>query len=202
MNYKLFVIIIISIFIQSCRSSIPPLNKNPDFAYVSRSEWKAAAPAFPMVQHKPRFITIHHTATLQSNKLISDKLLALQNFSLSIEPLADGSPKKAWADIPYHYYLDPEGTIAEGREIEFMGDSNTAHDLDGHILIVLEGNFELEKVTPQQYQSLEKLISALAVRWKIPAKAIYGHKDQASTSCPGTDLYRLLPQLRNSLTQS
>lgn len=202
MDYKLSLILVVFIIVQSCGSSIPAISQYSDLTYVSRSEWQAAAPAFPMEKHKPQFITIHHTATLQSKKPITDKLLALQRFSLSKEPLADGSPKKAWADIPYHFYIDQEGTIAEGREMEFVGDSNTDYDLRGHILIVLEGNFEIEKVNPQQYLSLENLLIAISKRWRIPADSIFGHKDQANTTCPGADLYRLLPEFKINLTNS
>lgn len=201
MKNRLFLFIVISL-IQSCQSSINRQLKNTDIKYISRPKWNASNPALPMEKHIPLYITIHHTATFQNNHPIQNKLLALQKFSKSEEPLADGTLKKAWADIPYHFYIDAEGTIAEGREIMYVGDSNTNYKLNGHILIVLEGNFNEEEVTVEQYISLEYLVLIVAKKWNIKEEFIFGHKDQANTSCPGSNLYPLMPLLRSRLSST
>jgi uncharacterized protein YbbC (DUF1343 family) len=173
-----------------------------DLDIISRKQWNAApARTAEMVRHIPTFITIHHTGTNQNLERSTEaKLKALQQFSYSEGFLGDGvTPKKPWGDVPYHYYIAADGSIAEGREIHFEGDSNTNYDLTGHALVVVEGNFNKEKITDAQYKQLEKLVTVLAEKYKIPAEAISGHKDQAETTCPGTDLYRLLPELRKKV---
>src|SRR5690606_581125 len=146
-------------------------------------------------------ITIHHTGTNQNpNRKAAEKLQALQNFSYSEGILSDGvTPKKPWPDVPYHYYITVDGSVVEGREIQYQGDSNTDYDLNGHALIVVEGNFNKEEVKNIQYEKLEALVLVLAKKYKVSAEGISGHKDQATTTCPGEDLYKFLPKLREKV---
>lgn len=168
-----------------------------ELAMTKRKDWSAEKPIMEMKPHKPQFITIHHTGMPQKPELSTkEKLQALQNFSQKDSPLANGSIKKAWADVPYHFYISTNGDIAEGRDINFQGDSNTNYDLEGHVLIVVEGDFNKEKVLPQQWKSLQKLVSYISSEYNISRETISGHKDQAETSCPGTDLYQKLPILK------
>ncbi|MHC2992372.1 N-acetylmuramoyl-L-alanine amidase, partial [Pontibacter sp. HJ8] len=112
-------------------------------AYLSREAWGAKAPVLPMRSHQLTRLTIHHTATTQStSRSLADKMRALQKFSQEDSPLASGKMKPAWADIPYHLYVDVHGEVAEGRDIQYAGDSNTSYDPAGHLLVVVEGNFE------------------------------------------------------------
>jgi N-acetyl-anhydromuramyl-L-alanine amidase AmpD len=83
----------------------------------------------------------------------------------------------------------------------FAGDTNTAYDPSGHLLIVLEGNFEIEPVTPEQWASLQRLTVAAARRWGIGPDRIAGHRDYTPTLCPGEGLHRLLPQLKRRVAR-
>jgi hypothetical protein len=176
----------------------------PDYlSLLTRSSWNAATPVLPMQRHTPRRITIHHTGTPQAAaRTTADKLRALQRFSQERSALASGRIKEPWADVPYHFYIAVDGTIAEGREIGFIGDSNTDYDLRGHILIVVEGNFEQEFPTPGQYESLWKLTYTLARQWQIAPALISGHRDHAPTACPGRVLYAWLPSIRERLSET
>lgn len=191
--------ILLYIILISCQ----PINKMPayaDLSIISRKDWGASEPVRKMKRHKPQYITIHHTATMQvPERPIGDKLHSLQQFSMRDDSLADGTLKKAWADIPYHFYIAADGTIAEARRLNYIGDSNTSYDLNGHILIVLEGNFQKENISSVQYVNLEKLVLALSRDYAISSGKITGHKDQAQTSCPGESLYALLPKLRQKV---
>lgn len=185
------------------------LTSIPSFAQIeveglsimNREDWNAESPKIEVKRHIPTFITIHHTGTNQNReRSTEEKLQALQKFSFTEGFLGDGTPKKPWPDVPYHFYIEVDGTVAEGREIQYEGDSNTDYDLTGHALVVVEGNFNKEKITDVQYEKLEKLVSALAEKYKIPAEEISGHLDQAETTCPGDGLYKLLPKLRKKVS--
>ncbi|TBW25829.1 exo-beta-N-acetylmuramidase NamZ domain-containing protein [Gramella sp. KN1008] len=168
---------------------------NPEI--ISREEWGAKDPVLKMIPHTPRFITIHHSGMPQKPELpIEEKLRGLQNFSQKDSKLASGKTKKAWADVPYHFYISTNGKIAEGRDVNYQGDSNTDYDLKGHLLIVVEGNFNNEEVLPEQWNSLKQLVYHVSEKYSIPLSTVSGHKDQAETSCPGDDLYRRLPLLK------
>ncbi|HET9982334.1 MAG TPA: peptidoglycan recognition family protein [Longimicrobiales bacterium] len=177
-----------------------PAEIQPPPAFVTRQAWGARPPTTAMKPHTPTRITIHHTATRQdTTRSIEAKMRALQEFSQTEGTLAGGGVHHAWPDVPYHYYIDVRGRIAEGRESMFAGDTNTTYDPTGHLLIVLEGNFEAEQPTPAQLRALNALLLWAEDRWHIPPREIYGHKDFASTACPGANLYRLLPQLREGV---
>ncbi|HET8854388.1 MAG TPA: exo-beta-N-acetylmuramidase NamZ domain-containing protein, partial [Salinimicrobium sp.] len=167
---------------------------------ITREKWGAAPSQGKMIPHIPEFITIHHTGTTAKPGVsIKDKLQALQKFSFSKGKLGNGQPKEPWPDIPYHYYIASNGSIAEGRPLLFEGDSNTDYDLTGHMLIVLEGNFQEQQLSNQQFKSLIDLVNLLAEEYNVPSEKITGHKDQAPTSCPGKNLYELLPLIRKQV---
>ncbi|MFD1094544.1 peptidoglycan recognition protein family protein [Salegentibacter chungangensis] len=169
---------------------------------LKREQWNAKAPVMEMEAHQLQYITIHHTATPQKPEVsVAQKVQALQRFSQSDSKLADGTPKPAWADVPYHFYIAENGTIAEGRDINYAGDTNTSYDPKGHVLIVLEGNFEKTKPGQQQLQSLYPLVEKLSKEYHINPKQIGGHKDYAKTACPGDFLYSILPQLRREIAE-
>lgn len=169
----------------------------PEITYLSRADWGANDPVLEMQAHEPSRITIHHTAVRQNpDQTLTQKMRGLQEFSQTRSELADGRIKEPWADIPYHFYVDLHGVVAEGRSLRYSGDSNTPYDPSGHILIVLEGNFEEEEVTAEQRQTLDRLVQHFGARYDVPAERLASHKDFADTLCPGENLYDELPRLR------
>lgn len=167
---------------------------------LSRKEWNAKKPVGKAARNEPRFITIHHTATLQKPSVpLALKMRNLQAFSQREDGLDTGKLKPVWFDIPYHFYIAADGQIAEGRKLKFVGDTNTEYDPTGHALIVVEGSFNKEQPTPAQLASLRQLVAWLSNRYKIPPEAIKGHDDYAKTACPGENLKKVLPDLRNAV---
>lgn len=173
-------------------TATPKIENQPP-KIISRKSWKAKKTIGKGKTHKIKYITIHHTASKQKPKLLIEKKLRnLQNFSQSNAKLANGKRKKAWIDIPYHYYIAPNGDIAEARQIEYAGDTNTNYDPTGHALIVLEGNFEKEKPTQEQIESMKKLTDWLAKKYSVSRTDIKAHNDYTKTACPGKNLKELL----------
>jgi hypothetical protein len=164
---------------------------------LTRADWGANPPVAEMKAHKISRITIHHTATLQKpERTLAEKLRALQKFSQTPGTLGNGKAKPAWPDVPYHFYIDCHGEIAEGRNAGFVGDTNTAYDPSGHLLVVLEGNFEEEKPTEQQVTALRNLLASTMARYRINPELIGTHQDFAETLCPGKNLHDLVPAIR------
>jgi hypothetical protein len=179
-------------------SDVSPRAFKPNI--LSGEAWKARKPISGMKEHKPRYLTIHHTASPQNAKAsLAQKMSNLQHFSQKDALLATGRFKPAWADVPYHFYIDVNGEIAEGRETKYVGDTNTPYDPTGHIQIVLEGNFEQEEPSTRQLQSLEQLTVWLSLVWRIDPSLVKGHKDYIGTACPGKNLETKLPGLRQKV---
>ena len=98
---------------------------------------------------------------------------------------------KHWLDIPYHYIIDLDGNIYEGRKIDYAGDTNTEYDPTGHALIEVVGNFEEVEPNQQQLDAVVRLMAMLAHKYDVPLDHIASHRDfSTQTVCPGAKLYR------------
>ena len=99
------------------------------------------------------------------------------------------SPRN-WSDIGYHYLIDRNGQVVEGRPIERIGAHVKGHNT-GTIGISLFGGhgssagdkFE-DNFTEDQEQSLKRLIVDLRNRFPDINK-ITGHNQYAAKACPG-----------------
>lgn len=167
---------------------------------MSRTTWKAKVPdAKLMKQQEPRSIVIHHTSVRQQpNVSLERKMQGLQSFS-RVPGKVGNNPKPAWGDVPYHFYVDARGRVAEGRDVNFAGDSNTKYDLKDRIQVVLEGDFEREEPSAQQLAALQELLTMLSAKYKISPQRITGHNDHAATDCPGKNLKRHFQNLRKGI---
>jgi len=172
----------------------------PDLRILSRADLGAKSPVAKMKRHEPSLITIHHPATLQMpDRPPTGKLQTLQKFSPSEGKLDNGKPKPAWPDVPYHFYIDCRGAVAEALDVNAVSDTNTEYDPTGHVLVALEGNFEKEQVTDAQWLTLRKMVSWLVARCHVVPANMQGHKDYAQLLCPAKDLQRRLGGLREML---
>ena len=87
-----------------------------------------------------------------------------------------------WIAIGYNFWIAFDGTIYEGRGF-YKGAGVSNHN--SHIISIgLQGDFESQIPTQEQYKSARELIDYL--KKKIPTiKKIGSHKDWNATSCPG-----------------
>lgn len=162
-------------------------------------------PVIALVPHRVKFITVHHAGVgRKTEPSFFTRLRNLQAWSQRDDFLAGGREKPKWSDIPYHYYIDWDGTTAECREIVFPGDTNTTYDVWGHALVCLEGSLSTDEFTQGQKDSLTALVTWLAWRYRVPSDNIKGHKDYApgETDCPGDAAYAELPALREHVKRA
>lgn len=136
-------------------------------------------------KHSITHITLHHQGEpFPKGKDPIQYLRNLQNWSRR---------EKKWIDIPYHYIIDLEGKIYEGRNIDYAGDTNTEYDPTGHALIEVVGYFEEVEPNQEQLDAVVNVMTWLAVKYTVPVDSIRGHKDySATTVCPGKNLYLYL----------
>lgn len=167
---------------------------------IARETWQAKPPTGLMHSHDLELITIHHSATLVADDVDPlQKMKSLQQFSQSASTLANGRKKEAWADVPYHFVIFPQGQVAEGRKIAYAGDTNTEYDPKGHILINLEGNYEEQQPNALQLATLQKLCFILCAKYQLTVEEIGAHRDFAKTLCPGKNLADKIPALQTSV---
>jgi hypothetical protein len=180
---------------------VDPVGDRP--AIMSRQEW-GAKPALPgMRPQRITGIVLHHTGFPKKSSLsMKAKMHNLQTFSQQPGEVSPQHSKPAWPDVPYHFYIDASGHIAEGRDMNFAGDTNTGYNTSGYIQIVLEGDFDKEKPDQAQLEALRGLLNWLLVSYKLSRESITSHKDHAPTTCPGRFFMSALPGLLSKLSTS
>ena len=128
-------------------------------------------------------IIVHCTATRGdwwAGKRTSEKVAEIKRWHVQ---------DRKWNDIGYHYLIDRDGTIANGRPIEKIGAHVAGHNT-GTIGISLfggHGSAETDQFadhfTQAQEKSLRKLIADLRKRFGVVK--ITGHNQYAAKACPG-----------------
>lgn len=153
----------------------------------NRTEWKASdAARIPLDPVKVR-IVVHHTANY-----VPDSVKALKSNKASwnaavkhLHQAQDLHRKvRGWKDVGYHYMIDWEGRIFQGRPVDRLG-AHTERNNTGSIGIVLLGDFSRQRPPLQQIASLKTLVRWLIAVHHISPKEIRGHHLYKYTLCPG-----------------
>jgi hypothetical protein len=155
-------------------------------AHIASSEVAGGADMRLRIPHRITHVTLHHTGDAQPLRPQDDpaaKLRGLQSW---------GAAERNWWDVPYHYLLDLDGRIFEGRDWHFMGETNTAYDPGGHFLISMIGNYERQEASPTQLAAIADLMAWAVREFDVPLDRIGGHYNYASTGCPGQHLRKYL----------
>lgn len=115
--------------------------------------------------------------------------------------------RRGWGDIGYNYIV-ANGKIYEGR---YGGEKVVAGHASGYntgsIGIAVIGNYEEDPVSFDDIDALSRLIKTKAELYNIDVDGmsrfrgelsfnVMGHRDAGKTLCPGANLYKLLPTLR------
>lgn len=136
---------------------------------------------------KWRYITLHHSATLQGNAERFDR----------------NHRSRGMGGLFYHFVIG-NGTNSDDGEIEVgwrwqkQAQVNRPYDIQ----ICLVGNFNEQQVSEAQFRALVELINVLRKQYDIPTCNIRRHKDieGSLTECPGNffPFDRILTELRKA----
>ena len=103
-----------------------------------------------------------------------------------------GAEDRNWWDLPYHYLIDLDGNIYEGRDPKYAGETNTTYDPRGHLLISVIGNYNQQEPTEAQIDAIAEMMGYAVQKYNLSMDDIFGHGDWADTSCPGEYLQKYL----------
>jgi hypothetical protein len=169
--------------------------KRPDLpsGVLPRSSWGAAPAGSNITAASGRWrrITLHHSA-MTALPLVRGGLAASASELRGIQRIHQQD--QDWADIGYHFLIDPAGRVFEGRELRWQGahagsDSSSGRNNNpDNIGVCLLGNFEVERPTPAALASLTQLLEQLRTRYQIPRSELHGHRHFKATECPGAHL--------------
>ena len=108
--------------------------------------------------------------------------------------------QRGFTGIGYHYVIRKNGSIERGRPREWVGSHcNAGFDNFNSIGICVVGDFMRFKPGQKQIDSLVNLIADLCNIYSLNSgpTTIFGHRDRKKTSCPGDNLYMMIPDIRN-----
>lgn len=149
-------------------------------------------------------ITVHHTSLpLGTNPPNSEedvkKVQSIQRYHVS----------KRWGDVGYHFLIGSDGSIYQGRPIEYTGTHAPPNSHNVGVSVI--GDFQTKEYPSEtQLAALMRLTTWLCDRFDIDPTAtitlfeqsnpaVCGHRDWGSTDCPGDRLYVLLPNVRERI---
>jgi hypothetical protein len=114
-------------------------------------------------------VVVHHEG---SPSAAGSSALAIHKYHRSL----------GWAAIGYHFAIERDGTINEGRPLWAVG-AHAKNFNDGSWGVCLIGNLDIEPPTAAQVASLTRLL-----QWLLAQKReleIVGHGELMATACPG-----------------
>ena len=97
---------------------------------------------------------------------------------------------RGWTDIGYHFYIQLDGTIKKGRDIDKSGAHTKGHNRNS-IGICYCGGVETDGKTPKDTRTPEQIATMLellrVLRKMYPEAKIHSHRDFAAKACPSFD---------------
>lgn len=138
----------------------------------------------------PQWLIVHHTGGSDANPLqdSSNFTFAQCNTLHQNNPNINlGAPSSLGYYIGYHYYIEKDGSLHQGR----LDSDEGAHCVGMNITslgICLAGNFDATLPTQAQIDSLAKLLIQKSTKYNIPLSNIIPHRHFASKTCYGNKL--------------
>ena len=137
-----------------------------------------------------RWIVVHHSATHAGGAAEFDRM----------------HRGNGWDELGYHFVVG-NGTQTRDGAVEvgprWLKQKHGAHAKTGDnrfnelgIGVCLVGDFDHNRPSARQLQSLAVLVAYLMDRYDIPPERVIGHGDTKPTACPGRNLYAEMPALR------
>lgn len=161
---------------------------------IPRTSWTRAKPKLwdtnPM--NGITRITVHHdgmnafTSTGQS--AAAGRIEAIRNSHVNA---------RGWADIGYHYIVDPAGRVWEGRPVNLQG-AHVADNNEHNLGVMMLGNYDLQSPTSPAVRALDDFVTSMMRKYRVPVSRIYTHQELRPTACPGRSLQRVMVANRSS----
>ena len=182
--------------------NISPENLDVDKPMIiSRKDWGARDPKSGYSNH-PYYdkMTLHHAAGWGATTLTEGKaaVKSIQEFH------QDG---RGWSDIGYHFVVDMGGNIYQGRPETVLG-AHVGGANTGNVGVCILGCYHPpatnlpcnDEMTYETEKSLIHLYAWISDTYGVEPKVLKGHRDYfGNTSCPGDNVWGMLPELRSEI---
>jgi hypothetical protein len=172
---------------------------------ITRTEWEANPPQFGY-SNMPYYnkLTLHHSVGFSADNL-EEGIIQMQAIQLFHQEV------RGWSDIGYHFVIDKAGNIYQGRPETVIG-AHTSGANTGNIGTCVLGCYHppasenyycYDELSTSSGDSLIKLMAWISESYSIDPNVLLGHRDYYDyeyTTCPGDNLWSLLPGLRTEIS--
>jgi len=144
-----------------------------------------------------KWVTIHHDGLDSPMTETSESASAAR-----IEWIRCGHRGRGFSDIGYHYVIDRDGRVWEGRSLRWQGAHVSKHN-EQNIGILVMGNFDIQRPSQQQLDGMQKWVSTLLKRYRLEDGRVRTHGEWpgAKTACPGKHLQAAVANIRRKKTR-
>ncbi len=165
---------------------------------IGRTQWASSGPRTSLANPMNGItrITVHHAAMVATAGMPRDSaarmIESIRREHASRKDQNTGAP---WADIGYHYIIDPAGRVWEGRPTNLQG----AHvrDTNQHNLgIMLLGNFDQQRPSAEALGVLDRFVAEQMRKYRVSLGRVYTHQELGQSRCPGVNLQSYMVQTR------
>ncbi|MBA3874371.1 MAG: N-acetylmuramoyl-L-alanine amidase [Anaerolineae bacterium] len=126
-------------------------------------------------------VAIHHSAILLST---NETMRDVQDLHMDTNH---------WADVGYHYCIDKNGIVYEGRNIHARGSSVAGYNT-GTIGVCVMGNFEIDFPLEIQLTKLQQVVNWLTTTYTLTHLATH-HEFNPESVCPGKNMLAYIDPL-------
>ena len=162
---------------------------------VSRDAWARGTPVPALMNRMTpvRHITIHHDG------MPPVSLNSRAQIAARIEVIRAGHRAKGWGDIGYHFIVDPQGAVWQGRALLWQG-AHVKDRNEGNVGVLVLGNFDSTRPTAAQLDAIERQIAGLLRIYRVSATSVRSHQEWpgAATACPGRHMQAKMNGVRDA----
>jgi hypothetical protein len=160
---------------------------------LPRTQWAGGSPVPSLMNPMlpVRYITVHHDGMDPFHATDA------RSTTMRLEKIRMAHRGKGWGDIGYHYIVDRDGRVWQGRPLNWQGAHVKDHN-EGNIGVVALGNFDRQAPSSAQIAALNRQLSTLMRQYRVPISSVKTHQEWAPTACPGTNLQRYMVAVRNN----
>ncbi len=179
--------------------------------YVDRESWSAHFNLTNTANRTPTNVThlvVHHSAGNTNSPDFAAVVRSYWDFH------ANG---RNWGDIGYHWLVDPDGVLYQGRAFNTDGNKNIMGTHAGgfntnSMGICIIGDYTNIRPTDISVSTMNEVLAWKAEERGIDPRGsslhtpsgnvqrhISGHRDVTSTQCPGNTFYSMLPNVRHQV---
>lgn len=163
----------------------PNINARNETGYYAKDTNPEGWYVYPQeLRQSYQTLVIHHSGFYEQDGL-----------STMLEIQRAHRDDRGWADVGYHFMVDKDGTIYEGRDLTVRGVHTEGYNT-GSLGVCLLGDFRFEAPSQTQLASTYRLNNWLVYRTGLTHLA--GHKEfNDFTVCPGTFVANQLEDIAN-----